>query len=407
MGSNPFKLERLHILPTATGPLKPEFYVSRKMCPGMRPLRDYGIELYGVPINPPDFEVHEFDDHRITIGNGTGGVVQEWELKNHDDVQICQHAGLCGRSGFNMTFFVREMNTGVIANPTMAGTQFGNYVPGPRQHQIPPENYDIATMIVGSRMLSKNVVGNRIEVTSIPLEWDPSDEWPGFASDNAGSMFDPLECKNARFGISVDVGNVIHRVEGTALQLDDITTEQAFTWVPHDFYVRFGFDEVWAWSAGTYTKLERPYANLNNRHEYLGFGNLVTVGGSQIPGQPDDRGRYPDQKIFAPGKNAIIYRAMPGSQNPWSFDRDLCVGWFTEEMTNRAAGVKNVSLRWLNPRGKPDPINSVMESPCISISDRHSWDHGTEKPKGLLHSVAYLLTGTWDEVQGAISELAR
>lgn len=427
---NPFRTERLHILPTTEYELEPRYYLSRKQLAGMLPVKDLGLELYAYPMpDANDFtKVSVKDSNRtdiIAIGKGTGGVIQEWTVisDNAPVKQLLNHAGMCGRS-MQQTLFVSKPGTGVISNPTSAGNQFGNYIPGDKLEQIPPANYKKRTLISGARMLEMIVSHSEgqahIETFGIPFEWDPTGSW--FGNSHGGSILDPVELTNLRFGYEYDVNYKglpgLTRVNSTAWIVDKVPVDVNLTWVPHEFYARFGFDKIYSYSKPFgYVNLKETavtdvsgtktvnLADFRNRVEYLGFANRMTIGGSTLPGRDDPRGSYPMSGVLDQGPNAIICRALPEVTRPWSFGQDICMGWYIPEVTNRLANVVNKSLRWITHRGVNVPTNGTVDTPTVNASDRWSWDIGTKKPTGLLQSVAYLLIGTWKEVQNMITEL--
>jgi len=417
---NPLKTKRIHIWPTTKGDLRPRYYLSDENLAGMLPAKDLGIELYGYPMPDP----YEFRNVSVTngdrtdfisIGEGTGGVIQEWRVKQGSlDIQLLNHAGMCGRS-MQQTIFVGD-DTGIIANPTWAGSQYGNYVPGPQPTSIPPKNYSQNTFVAGARMLSMSVEPGDgqayIETWGIPVDWDPSGEW--FGQPQEGSMFDAIEYSNIRFGYQINVNYQcrpgLDRIKSIAWILDEIPIDLGVGWVPHEFYARFGFDEIFPYNGQNEkciglrdTEIEPGVdaADFTNRAEYIGFSDQLTITGSVLP-HNDPRGKYKKPGILGKGSNAIIYRALEGSSNSWSFKKDICMGWYSTEVTDRAG---NVALRWLNPRGTPEPTSGVLDYPCMVASDRFTWDPGVKKPRGLLESTAYLLIGSWKEVKEMIKRL--
>lgn len=267
--TNIFRKKLLHVLPAEDNLGEVDYYLSRSWLPGMLPIEDLGLKLYGAPLhpfalqeevfyaNPPGTGSGDGGGRRdiVSIGVGTGGCIQEWVPG--DGPQLFNHAGNSGRS-MQQTFFVS--GGGVHLNPTMAGDKFDAYFPDSVDPKVPapPLNYSQRTLLHGARMIQHERTANFFKTVGIPLEWDPDGVW--FGHNHGGGVLDAVEYPDLRFGFAVDMHwkkPGLHRVISTAV-IPEVPRDRNLSWTPLHMSLRFGYDEIEAFNgaSGTFTNMQ-------------------------------------------------------------------------------------------------------------------------------------------------------
>jgi len=255
MTTMPFRKKLLHVFPHEDLADGTDYYLSRSRLPGMLPLDELDLQLYGYPINPTEMQSHVFlasngRADTVKVGIGTGGCIQEWTPGAGP--QFLNHAGWCGRS-INQTLFVS--GGGVHMNPTMAGDKYDAFFPDHPDPKVPapPINYRQHTLMHGSRLLSLEHDGNNLKTESVPLEWDGDGVW--FQVNNGGNSMDAVEYPDLRFRFDIDAHwqlPGLHRFRSRVI-FPEVSEVHNLFWTPMGMHLRMGFDEITVFNGETNT----------------------------------------------------------------------------------------------------------------------------------------------------------
>lgn len=120
----------------------------------------------------------------------------------------------------------------------------------------------------------------------------------------------------------------------------------------------------------------------------------------------DVRGGYWDVSPLGEGAHAVIFRALPGSSAPWSFQEDICVGIYFLNIDPRLPkkpARRRTMVRCV--RGPQEPKNGEREPNTLVMHHALGWPPGVEHHIGPHVEDCYLLVGTFEECQASVEWL--
>jgi hypothetical protein len=164
------------------------------------------------------------------------------------------------------------------------------------------------------------------------------------------------------------------------------------------------------YTGGSISSFDVDFATFDNNQARWHFSNMMRINPITSVHGDDLQGWYFNTGLFGSGRSAMVYRSLSVGGNAWSFDEDLALAHYVKGVgtgyVNNWSNDGEISLtQWLY-RGASAPTgveNELASSSAVSI---RIWGSNSSILKeGNKRDVAFLLLGTWSEVQASITAL--